>query len=339
MLSISLVIPVFNEEASLAELYRRVTAVMNQRHTPYELIFVNDCSTDQSLTLLREIAMHDEQVKLLTFSRNFGHQMAITAGLDYSQGDAVVVMDADLQDPPEVLPELMAKWQEGYDVVYAVRTTREGENVFKRSTASVFYRLLKRLSGVEIPVDAGDFRLMSRRAVTALGTLRERHRFVRGLSSWIGFRQASISYTRAARYAGETKYPWRKMLTFACDGIASFSFAPLRIATYLGLSASFVSFLYILYALWIKFFTDRSVVGWASLVVAVLFIGGVQLLTLGIIGEYIGRMYEESKQRPLYIVADTVGFSSATQDTTLTVKQAVQPMCTNLFSPARNGHA
>ena len=322
---ISLVIPVFNEEASLAELYRRVTAVMEMSHTPYELIFVNDCSTDRSPPLLHELATHDSRVKILTFSRNFGHQLAITAGLDYSHGDAVIVMDADLQDPPDVLPELLAKWQEGYDVVYAVRTAREGESAFKRGTAILFYRLLKRLAGVEIPVDAGDFRLMSRRAVTALGTLRERHRFVRGLSSWIGFRQASVSYARATRYAGETKYPWRKMLTFACDGIASFSFAPLRIATYLGLGASFVSFLYIVYALWIKFFTDRSVAGWASLVVAVLFIGGVQLLTLGIIGEYIGRMFEEIKQRPLYIVADTVGFSSTTQETTPTPETPEQP--------------
>jgi polyisoprenyl-phosphate glycosyltransferase len=270
---------------------------------------VNDCSTDRSLEHLHALAQQDACVRVLHFSRNFGHQIAITAGMDHSQGQAVILMDADLQDPPEVLPDLIAKWREGYDVVYAVRTQRAGEGLIKRGTAALFYRLLQRISGIDIPPDTGDFRLLSRRAVDALGTLRERHRFLRGMSRWIGFRQVAVPFARDPRFAGETKFSFRKMFTFAFDGIVSFSFAPLQLATYLGFGASLVSFGYIVYAIGLKLFTDRWVTGWASLMVAVLFIGGVQLITLGIIGEYIGRIYEEIKQRPLYLIAEAIGFS------------------------------
>jgi len=314
MPELSLVLPVFNEEATIPELYRRLTVVLESMTEPYEIIFVNDGSADQSLRLLAEIAMQDPRVKVVNFSRNFGHQIAITAGLDYSRGQAVIVMDADLQDPPEVLPLLLQKWREGYDVVYAVRTERQGEGVFKRGTAAIFYRLFKRVARIDIPANVGDFRLMSRRAVEALSGLRERQRFVRGLSVWVGFQQTAVAFIREVRYAGETKYPLRKMVKFAFDGIAAFSFVPLQLATYLGFSAATASFCYMLYAVGLKLFTDRSVPGWASFIVAVLFIGGVQLIALGIIGEYIGRIHEEVKQRPLYIVADTVGFSGKSEE-------------------------
>lgn len=306
---LSVVLPVFNEEATLPEFYHRLTQGMAGKPESYEIVWVNDGSTDRSYALLCDLAAQDNRVRVVNFSRNFGHQIAITAGLDYSQGQAVIVMDADLQDPPEVIPALIEKWQEGYDIVYAVRAERTGEGIVKRGTAALFYRLLRSLAKIDIPSDAGDFRLMSRRAVNALQSLRERHRFVRGLSSWIGFRQTAVPFVREARYAGETKYPLAKMVKLAFDGIAAFSFLPLRLATYLGFSAALVSFCYMVYAIGQKMFTDTPLLGWASLMVAVLFVGGVQLITLGIMGEYIGRIYEEIKQRPLYIVADTVGFA------------------------------
>ena len=307
---LSVVLPIFNEEEVIPELYRRLTDVLEGLGEPYEIVFINDGSSDQSFQLLSHLAAQDRRVKVVNFARNFGHQIAITAGLDHSRGQAVVVMDADLQDPPEALPALITKWREGYDVVYAVRAERQGEGVVKRGTASLFYRVLRFLTKVDIPADTGDFRLMSRRAVDALGRLREHHRFVRGLSSWIGFRQTAVPFVREARYAGETKYPLKKMVKFAFDGITSFSFAPLQLATYMGFGAAAVGFCYILYAIALKVLTDRLVAGWTSLVVAVLFVGGVQLITLGIVGEYIGRIYDEVKRRPLYIVADTVGFAA-----------------------------
>jgi len=309
---VSIVLPVFNEEATLPELYRRLTQSMAATQKSHEIIFVNDGSKDRSYALLCELVTQDEHVRVINFSRNFGHQIALTAGLDYSRGQAVIIMDADLQDPPEVLPTLIEKWQEGYDIVYAVRAERTGEGMIKRGTAALFYRLLHALAKIEIPLDTGDFRLMSRRAVNALQSLRERHRFVRGLSSWIGFRQTAVSFVREARYAGETKYPLAKVVKLAFDGVSAFSFLPLRLATYLGFSAALVSFCYIAYAIGQKVFADTPVFGWASLIVAVLFVGGVQLITLGILGEYVGRIYEEVKQRPLYIVADTVGFAGET---------------------------
>lgn len=307
----SVVVPIYNEAEVLPTLYQRLTAVMVEMGRPYEIIFVNDGSTDDSAALLRDLRAGDSRVKLVSLSRNFGHQIAITAGLDYSSGNPVIVMDGDLQDPPEVIPELVAQWEAGYEIVFAVRASRNGERLFKRATAAAYYRILRRLTTTQIPVDAGDFRLMSRMAVDALKPIRERNRFVRGLVGWIGFRYTSITYVRDSRYAGTTKYPLTRMLKFALNGIFSFSFLPLQLATYLGLAVSFVSFAYIAYAVWLKLFTTRVVQGWASVIVAVLFMGGVQLVSLGIIGEYIGRIYEEVKQRPLYLVDAALGFDQA----------------------------
>jgi dolichol-phosphate mannosyltransferase len=309
------VIPIYNEGEVLPTLYQRLTQVLEQVGEPYEVIFVNDGSTDGSAKLLSDLRVRDPRVKVVSFSRNFGHQIAITAGLDYSSGAAVIVMDGDLQDPPEVIPQLIAQWRAGFEIVFAVRASRNAESLFKRLTASVFYRILRRLTTTEIPVDAGDFRLMSRMAVDALKPIRERNRFVRGLVGWIGFRHTSISYARDTRYAGVTKYPLTKMIRFALNGVFSFSFLPLQLATYFGLTVSIASFAYLVYAVWLKLFTARVVQGWASVIVAVLFMGGVQLLSLGIIGEYIGRIYEEVKQRPLYLVDAADGFEKVSSKT------------------------
>jgi glycosyltransferase involved in cell wall biosynthesis len=310
----SIVIPVYNEVEVLPSLYTRLTRVMEGLVEPYELIFVNDGSNDGSLPLLRDLRARDERVKLLGLSRNFGHQPAITAGLDHSSGQAVVVLDADLQDPPEVIPQLIDQWRKGYDIVFAVREKRRGEGLFKRATAALFYRLLRRLTSTEIPVDAGDFRLMSRKAVDALKSVRERSRFIRGLSGWIGFQQTSVPYVRDVRYAGTTKYPLKKMVRFGFNGLLSFSSVPLQLASYLGFVVSSVSFIYIAYAVWLKLFTDDTILGWTSVMVAVLFLGGVQLLCLGIVGEYIGRIYDEVKQRPLYIVDEARGVEPCISD-------------------------
>ena len=307
----SVVIPIYNEAEVLPVLYQRLTSTLERMGEPYEIIFVDDGSTDDSSELLRRLRTQDSRVKVVSFSRNFGHQIAITAGLDYSSGDPVIVMDGDLQDPPEVIPELMKSWRAGNQIVFAVRARRTGESLFKRATAAVFYRILRRLTTTDIPLDAGDFRLMGRVAVEALRPLRERNRFVRGLVGWIGFRHTSIRYTRDDRYAGVTKYPLGKMIRFGLNGIFSFSFLPLQLATYLGFSVSLISFVYLAYAVWLKLFTSQVVQGWASVIVAVLFMGGVQLVSLGIIGEYIGRIYEEVKQRPLYLVESVSGFEEA----------------------------
>jgi polyisoprenyl-phosphate glycosyltransferase len=304
----SIVIPVYNEAEVLPALYNRLTRVMEGLVGPYEIIFINDGSRDDSTMLLRDFQDRDARVKFLNFSRNFGHQIAITAGLDYSSGQAAVVMDADLQDPPEVIPRLIEQWRKGYDIVFAVRAKRQGEGFFKRATAALFYRLFRRMAATEIPLDAGDFRLMSRRAVEALQSIRERNRFIRGLAGWIGFRQTAVTYVRDVRQAGETKYPLKKMLRFALNGLLSFSVVPLQLASYLGFLISSIGFFYIVYAIGLKLFTDRVVLGWTSVMVAVLFLGGVQLISLGIIGEYIGRIYDEVKQRPLYVVDEAKGF-------------------------------
>jgi polyisoprenyl-phosphate glycosyltransferase len=304
----SIVIPVYNEAEVLPTLYQRLTQVMESLGEPYEVIFVNDGSRDVSPFLIRELQAKDERVKLISFSRNFGHQTAITAGLDHSVGQAVVVMDADLQDPPEVIPRMVEKWREGHEVVFAMRERRSGEGLFKRATAAVFYRLLRQLTATEIPLDAGDFRLMSRRAVEALKVVRERNRFMRGLAAWIGFRQTSITFVRDVRYAGKTKYPLRKMMRFALNGLTSFTIVPLQLSTYLGFAVSLISLFYMVYVIGRKLFTDQFVPGWASVIVAVLFLGGIQLISLGILGEYIGRIYEEVKQRPLYVIEESVGF-------------------------------
>jgi polyisoprenyl-phosphate glycosyltransferase len=310
----SIVIPVYNEAEVLPTLYDRLTRVMNGLGEPYEIIFVNDGSADESPLLLQDLQAKDECVKFLSLSRNFGHQIAITAGLDHSRGQAVVVMDADLQDPPEVIPRLIEQWRKGYDIVFAVRQKRRGEGLLKRATAALFYRILQHLTATEIPLDAGDFRLMSRRAVEALNDIRERNRFIRGLAGWVGFRQTSVSFVRDIRHAGRTKFPLKDMLRFALTGIVSFSLVPLQLAGYLGFLVSSVSFFYMVYAIGLKLFTDRVVLGWTSVMVAVLFLGGVQLLSLGIIGEYIGRIYDEVKQRPLYIIDEARGFDRNTHN-------------------------
>jgi len=304
----SVVIPVYNEEEVLPETYRRMKEVMSSAPGSYELIFVNDGSRDKSQEILESFARGDEAVKLINFSRNFGHQVAITAGLDYAEGQAVIVIDADLQDPPEVILTMIEKWKEGYEVVYGKRVKREGESFFKKFTASFFYRLLKRFTTIDIPVDTGDFRLMDKKVVDALRLFREKNRFMRGLVSWVGFRQTSVEYVREKRWAGETKYPLRKMLKLAWDGITSFSDKPLKIATYAGIPLSLFSlvlFLVVLFQyLWGKStFSATSLIGILNLLV-----GGIILIALGIMGEYIGRIYEEVKGRPLYIVESTMGF-------------------------------
>jgi dolichol-phosphate mannosyltransferase len=313
-ITISIVIPVYNEVEVLPVLYHRLTRVMEGLGESYEIIFVNDGSDDGSLPLLRDLRAGDERVKLLGLSRNFGHQLAITAGLDHSSGQAVVVLDADLQDPPEVIPQLVEQWRKGYDIIFAVREKRRGEGPFKRATAALFYRLLRRLTSTDIPVDAGDFRLMSRKAVDTLKSIRERSRFIRGLAGWIGFRQTSVPYVRDVRYAGTTKYPLKQMVRFAFNGLMAFSSMPLQLASYLGFVVSSVSFVYMAYAVWLKLFTDRTILGWTSVMVAVLFLGGVQLLCLGIVGEYLGRIYEEVKQRPLYIIDEVDGLDQRTPE-------------------------
>ena len=312
---LSLVLPIYNEEAIIPELDRRLRAFLNDVGSgvgeAWEVIFVNDGSKDRSPALLKELAAAEPRYKVLSLSRNFGHQMAITAGLDRASGDAVVVMDADLQDPPEVVRQMVARWREGFDVVFGVRSRRHGETAFKKLTAAIFYRLLRGMLGdVSIPVDAGDFRLMSRPVVLTLRALRERHRFVRGLVWWVGFRQTSVSYERPARFAGETKYPLRRMLRFAIDGITSFSTVPLRMATWLGVLAGLVALGGVGWALYSKFF-GGVVRGWTTIMILVGLGSSAQLLMTGILGEYVGRIYEEVKRRPLYVVDGEINLSGA----------------------------
>jgi glycosyltransferase involved in cell wall biosynthesis len=310
----SAIIPVYNEAEVVPALYWRLTRIMEGLGELYEIIFVDDGSRDDSPALLRELWEKDTRVKFLSLSRNFGHQIAITAGLDHSSGQAVIVMDADLQDPPELIPQLIEQWRKGFDLVFAVRQQRRGDGLFKRATAALFYRIFRYLSATDIPMDAGDFRLMSRRAVEALKVIRERNRFIRGLAGWIGFPQTSVPFVRDVRQAGETKYSLKTMVRFAFNGIISFSLVPLQLAGYFGFVVSATSFVYLAYAVWLKLFTDRVVLGWTSVMVAMLFLGGVQLISLGIIGEYLGRIYEEVKQRPLYIIGEAKGFESHSFD-------------------------
>ena len=306
--TLSVVAPVFNEEAILHELYRRLTAVLDGAGLDWELVLVNDGSRDRSLEIMRELHTADARVKVVNFARNFGHQVAITAGTDYAQGQAVVIIDADLQDPPEVILDLLAKWREGYEVVYAVRSERKGETWFKEFTAKAFYRIIYKITDISIPMDTGDFRLMDRKVVEALKTMREKHRFMRGMSVWVGFRQTGVEYVRAERYAGETKYPLKKMLKFALDGITSFSYFPLQLATYIGFIVAAISVVGIIVTIILRLTGSHAFYGQATTLVAVLFLGGVQLISLGIIGEYLGRIYDEAKGRPLYIVHDALGF-------------------------------
>ena len=311
--TVSIVAPAFNEEAILPEFYRRMRAVLDATGDSWEIILINDGSRDRSPEIMRQLHATDPCVKVLNFSRNFGHQIAITAGIDFARGDAVVVIDADLQDPPEVIPELLAKWREGYEVVYAVRAVRQGETWFKETTAKAFYRIIHQVTEINIPMDVGDFRLMDRKAVDALKRMREQHRFMRGMSVWVGFRQTGVSYVRAERYAGETKYPLRKMLRFALDGITSFSYFPLQIATYAGFVIAGIAVLGIIATIILRLTGSQAFYGQATTLVSVLFLGGVQLISLGIIGEYLGRIYDEVKGRPLYIVREALGFESRTE--------------------------
>jgi polyisoprenyl-phosphate glycosyltransferase len=304
--TLSLVLPVYNEEPVIPELLKRLDEFLREVGVTWEVVFVNDGSKDRSFELLKAAAEQEKRFKLVSFARNFGHQYAITAGVDYAEGEAVVVMDADLQDPPSVVSEMLAKWREGYDVVYAVRAKRESEGIFKRATAAMFYRLLRYTAGVPIPVDTGDFRLMSRRVVLTLRSLREANRFVRGMVAWIGFKQTAVSYVRQGRFAGETHYPLKKMIRFALDGITSFSTLPLRLATAFGVLSGVVSILTACWALYVRFFAEGVVPGWTTIVIVVALVASAQFFILGIFGEYVGRIYDEVKRRPLYIVSDHV---------------------------------
>lgn len=312
MTTLSIIVPCFNEELVITQTYDRLASVARDLSGyETELVFVDDGSRDGTLARLREFAEQDSSVRVIAFARNFGHQVAVTAGIDAAVGDALVIIDADLQDPPELIVEMIAKWREGYDVVYGTRVERSGESWFKLVTARAFYRLLNRLSNVPIPLDTGDFRLISRRVADALRAMPERDRFLRGMVSWVGFKQWALPYHRAARYAGETKYPLRKMFRFATDGILSFSSVPLRISVGLGLLSAALALLGILYALVLRIFTQIWVEGWTALMIAVLFIGGVQLISVGILGAYVGRIYNEIKGRPLYVVQERIGFGSS----------------------------
>ena len=312
----SLVVPVYNEEAVIEETNRRLCATMETLGESYEIIYVNDGSRDRSAGLIRNLCQADSRIKMLTFARNFGHQVAITAGMDHAAGDAVIIIDADLQDPPEIIPEMIKCWKQGYDVVFGKRNSRQGETLFKRLTANIYYRFLNRLSDVKIPVDTGDFRLIDAKVRDVLLKMPEHNRYVRGLISWLGFRQTDLEYERAARFAGETKYPLGKMLRLGLDGITSFSNKPLKMSIGFGIVLSLTSFAFLLFVFISRLF-DLVVMepGYASLMCVILFFFGIVMIMLGIIGEYIGRIFEEVKGRPLYIIADRTGrFSRAGRD-------------------------
>ena len=311
--TLSVVAPCFNEEGVLHELYRRISQVLDGSGETWELVLVNDGSRDRTPEIMRELHAQDDRVKVVDFARNFGHQIAVTAGMDYAQGDAVVLIDADLQDPPELILEMLAKWREGYEVVYAIRAERKGETWFKEFTAKMFYRIIYKITDIDIPMDTGDFRLMDRKVVNALKTMHEKHRFMRGMSVWVGFRQTGVKYVRAERYAGETKYPLKKMLKFAMDGITSFSYFPLQLATYIGFVAALLAVLGIIVTIILRLSGSHAFLGQATTLVSVLFLGGVQLICLGILGEYLGRIYDEVKGRPLYIVREALGFDAVVE--------------------------
>ena len=300
----TIIAPIYNELENIPELYPRMREVMDHTGEPWELILVDDGSTDGSTALIRKLAENDERVRPVIFARNFGHQIAVTAGVDYARGDAVIIIDADLQDPPEVILQLVDQWREGYQVVYAVREERQGESWFKKTTASLFYRLIYRITDVEIPMDAGDFRLMDRKVVDVMKTMREKHRFLRGMSAWVGFKQVGVSYKRQPRFAGETKYPLSKMIKLALNAVTSFSYFPLQMATYMGFIVAGLSVLAIPIIVFLRLTTGTALLGQATTLIIVLFLGGLQLISLGVIGEYIGRIYDEAKGRPLYIVAE-----------------------------------
>ena len=296
----SVIVPMYNEEEVITETYTRLTKVMDGIGENYEIIFINDGSRDNTGAIIREFCKNNKRIKMIDFARNFGHQIAITAGMDYAAGECMVIIDGDLQDPPELIPDMIKIWRDGYDVVYGKRKSRQGETFFKKITAKAYYRILRGLTNVDIPVDTGDFRLIDRKVSEALKQLPERSRYVRGLMSWVGFKQTAIEFERSERFAGETKYPLKKMLKLAMDGIMSFSYKPLKLASYIGAILSGISFLYLIIVVIQKlFFPETSQSGWTSLIAVSLFFNGIILLMLGIIGEYIGRIYEEAKGRPL----------------------------------------
>jgi dolichol-phosphate mannosyltransferase len=300
----TIIAPIYNEIDNLQTLHQRVSEIMDGTGESWEFVMVDDGSSDGSTEAILELGAKDPKVVPVIFARNFGHQIAVTAGLDYSRGDAVVIIDADLQDPPEVILRLIEKWKEGYEVVYAVRSKRIGESWFKLFSAAAFYRLIQRITDVNLPMDTGDFRLLDRKVVQVLNGMREKHRFLRGMSVWVGFRQTGVEYERAERYAGETKYPLKKMLRLASDAITGFSYFPLQMATYLGFIAAGVSIVAIPVVIILRLTGSHPLLGQATTLIAVLFLGGVQLISLGILGEYIGRLYDEAKDRPLYIVRE-----------------------------------
>jgi polyisoprenyl-phosphate glycosyltransferase len=301
----SIIAPIFNETESLPELQRRITEVMNKTGETWEMVLVDDGSTDGSTNLIQEMAEKDSHIRPVIFARNYGHQIAVTAGMDYSRGDAVIIIDADLQDPPEVILELIAKWQEGYQVVYAQRAEREGETWFKLVTASAFYKLIYRITDVKIPMNTGDFRLLDRKVVQVMNSMRERYRFLRGMSAWVGFKSVGVPYKRAARFAGTSKYPFTKMLKLALTAITSFSYLPLQIAMWLGVFSIGISILALIAMIVLRVSGSHFLSGQGATLVSVLFLGGVQLVSLGILGEYIGRIYDEVRGRPLYTTIST----------------------------------
>jgi polyisoprenyl-phosphate glycosyltransferase len=303
------VVPCYNEEEALPATHQTLTRVLQSLNAvDFELIYIDDGSSDRSLPILEAIQSGDRQVRVISFTRNFGRQIAVAAGLEHAAGDAAVIIDADLQDPPEVIEEMLELWRDGAQVVYGVRKKREGETLFKIWTAKWFYRVISRFSNIKIPLDTGDFRLIDRKVVDAITAMPERDRFTRGMVSWVGFKQVPLAYTRQARHRGQTKYPFGKIVRFAADGLLSFSMAPLRLAIWMGFTAAGLALIGIVYAFFIRLLTDSWVQGWAMLFIAMLFLGGVQLVFLGILGEYIGRIFGEVKQRPLYLVQKRLGF-------------------------------
>ncbi len=304
----SIVAPCWNEEKSLPELYRRVSEVMDGIGEPWELVLINDGSSDGTIEVMRQLHGADPRVHFVDFARNFGHQLAVTAGMDFAQGDAVILIDSDLQDPPELIAEMIEKWQNGYKVVFAVRKERKGETWFKLFTAKLFYRLIYRITDVDIPLDTGDFRLMDRQVVNQMSAMKEHHRFIRGMTSWVGFKQTGVYYVREERFAGETKYPLRKMVRFAITAITGFSIFPLQLATFMGFIIGGLSAMFILFAIIARLSGVQAFAGQATTLVMVLFLGGIQLISLGIVGEYLGRIYDEVRGRPLYVVNQAVGF-------------------------------
>jgi dolichol-phosphate mannosyltransferase len=305
---ISIVVPCYNEELVVAELHARLQGtLMTLTGFDFEILFVDDGSKDSTKEIIKNLMEINKDVKLISLSRNFGHQFAVSAGIDHSNGDAIVLIDADLQDPPEVIPEMIEKWTKGADVVYGVRTKRKGESLLKKISAKIFYRLIGLLSGTYIPADTGDFRLISRRVADVIKEMPERDRFIRGMVSWTGFNQIGLQYERDARFAGRTKYTMGRMIKFASDAIFSFSTVPLRLAIHIGIATSLLAFAGIVYAIYARLFTDQWVEGWTFTIMAILFIGGIQLVTIGILGQYLGRLYLSSKARPLYVVRETLG--------------------------------